>query len=1013
MATITTDTYLDEGANRTSGESWTMNGAILRVRTDTRVHARAPANMSGTVGSMFISSVLGGGIIIDSRAVRWMPYNSGSGTVPPIGTIVTQGGVSGYLLGVWPDYTSMPLPEGFPMPETGYLKFREVTGGTFSVGPLSEIGASAAKPDRQGWIEVASTSGAIVTVPRLGFYRVRGDWFELDQVTSGNANDVIQIPTNGGGTDTIVPCVWIETGYQTGQYEAYPAVEATYFTPFNLSTDERSKFVLMSSEGRVIIGSDGTNDVGYVPPAGCRIRIPSNIFRHGLSLENINPPASTSSRARFTTTAAGVIDINYALTDHFTSFSSPYRVTIRNSGLLDTLATSNSASSCLIENVAVGVYRSNAGLNATADSFGGIIRNSKFYRAAGSSNGHSCSLTDSNDFLIENCDFGVIEYTRVSGRSLSLTRCQNITVKSCFQTNAAMSISGCFGAKVLNLDHTDRYMGETNSVSGVNAVTVSGLSSDTVVDGLTFGKRGAIANQNPYLPVFTAAASINTIFRNAGTLQNPLPCSPTFPPSHAVTDTGTNNGLKAQRIYMSVVRTGTMSSTNTSRNCVYENVSGDKGSLTVSSLNTLVKGCRIGSVTTTAASAVYGSHIYDAFLNDHSGAIWATMNEPTVETERFVTLTLTDPDKGGFTSGGSVSLPNEGDQLVIETPYAILGHSNFHQFTVNGSGTTGFTYHFDIDTGNGFSGEFTPLFPIQNIRDYAPLINPKKGFRLRLLVRADVANPSSALSRLYLGTNTSLQDQANLYDLDTSKITIGGLRSNSRVQVYDMTHDTELFNAIVSGEEISFDADFYEDFTARTRVMYADETTADRFIEVFDTVTMRGMTRIMIPEVDRAYVNNGINGFAVTGISIDDSALLINVENGSYSWGEIYAYETAWLYSEEGIRDEGRFIEAIDSANYIFENFKIKNVSDPQQPLLITGGWARDSVTGLSTTLIDTSGGAIFSNPDLVIPYAVGAEATVATVQAGLTAQGLTPAVVSGVAKESSVQTAIAIAASS
>ena len=99
---------------------------------------------------------------------------------------------------------------------------------------------------------------------------------------------------------------------------------------------------------------------------------------------------------------------------------------------------------------------------------------------------------------------------------------------------------------------------------------------------------------------------------------------------------------------------------------------------------------------------------------------------------------------------------------------------------------------------------------------------------------------------------------------------------------------------------------------------------------------------------------------------------MITVEKGSYSWGEIYAYEAAWLYSEEGIRDEGRFIEAIDSANYIFENFKIKNVSDPQQPLLITGGWARDSVTGLSTTLIDTSGGAIFSNPDLVIPYAVG-----------------------------------------
>ena len=46
MATITSDTYLDEGTSRTAGETWACNGSTLTIRTDTRWHANAPA--SGT-----------------------------------------------------------------------------------------------------------------------------------------------------------------------------------------------------------------------------------------------------------------------------------------------------------------------------------------------------------------------------------------------------------------------------------------------------------------------------------------------------------------------------------------------------------------------------------------------------------------------------------------------------------------------------------------------------------------------------------------------------------------------------------------------------------------------------------------------------------------------------------------------------------------------------------------------------------------------------------------------------
>ncbi len=100
MATITVDTYLDDGTARTAGEAWTLNGGKLTVRTDTRWHVGSPASMTGSLAAQTVSATLGGGVLLDGRNVRWLPYNSGTGTVPAIGTSITQGGATGYLLGV-------------------------------------------------------------------------------------------------------------------------------------------------------------------------------------------------------------------------------------------------------------------------------------------------------------------------------------------------------------------------------------------------------------------------------------------------------------------------------------------------------------------------------------------------------------------------------------------------------------------------------------------------------------------------------------------------------------------------------------------------------------------------------------------------------------------------------------------------------------------------------------------------------------------------------------------------
>ena len=309
MATITTDTYLDGGTARTAGETWAVNGCTLTIRTDTRWHANAPASMTGSLGTITLSTSLGGSVVIDATNVRWMPYDSGSGNVPAIGTTVSQGGVSGYLLGVWADIQSAPTSVGAAMPASGFLKFREVTGGSFSAGALTGIGASATSADVLGWIEVVMDASANFATNILGDgFVTNGGWFEIG-TTNGSRGQTFNTPINGGGANSFVYGVQIETAPGSGVYEWYPTAHATLgaatWTTANIAADARAKFVEALASGVVRIGSNGTNDIGYLPPSGCKVRIPNIIGR----------TVATASRATNQTpgavTRAGINGGNY------------------------------------------------------------------------------------------------------------------------------------------------------------------------------------------------------------------------------------------------------------------------------------------------------------------------------------------------------------------------------------------------------------------------------------------------------------------------------------------------------------------------------------------------------------------------------------------------------------------------------------------------------------------------------------------------------------------------------
>jgi len=288
MATITTDTYLDD-AVRTAGEAWTINSdATLTVRTDTRVHANAPAGNLGSLGSVTINE---GSMIWDSTAVRIVPFDTGSGNVPAIGTTITQGGVSGYLLGVWADWASAQTAVGAAMPATGFLKFREVTDGAFAVGTLTGIGASATDISVQGWIEIVMDSATVVVVPRIGSHRVRGGRFYIG-VTDGTVGQQFQVPSMGS-TVQVGPGAFVETSPDSANtdddYEIWPGIVGWSHIdvggPFG-GTDRRQNFLKAVPGGILQMGEAWEASTTYASIAAQASTYVSNAYSATYRWEN-------------------------------------------------------------------------------------------------------------------------------------------------------------------------------------------------------------------------------------------------------------------------------------------------------------------------------------------------------------------------------------------------------------------------------------------------------------------------------------------------------------------------------------------------------------------------------------------------------------------------------------------------------------------------------------------------------------------------------------------------------
>ena len=201
-----------------NGETITLNNSNLIINSDVRWGQQACV-----MGSLNISTSVGGTVTIDGRDVWWIPFDASSGLVPSLGIAGTDdctGSIagSGEFLGVFPSTMLAPLTAGAAMPSSGFIKLRKKTVSfadneiiTFTGGATVTVNSSTG--GQVGWIHVVGNELGTITVPRLGKFTSIGDYFELG-VTSGLDDQTFQFPI----ADTC-PCFQMETAVGSGVYE--------------------------------------------------------------------------------------------------------------------------------------------------------------------------------------------------------------------------------------------------------------------------------------------------------------------------------------------------------------------------------------------------------------------------------------------------------------------------------------------------------------------------------------------------------------------------------------------------------------------------------------------------------------------------------------------------------------------------------------------------------------------------------------------------------------------------
>lgn len=780
------------GSTNATLDSYAISaGSTLLIDTD----SYQCANHSAAFGSLDTVTFSGIGGLLKGTAknVRVIPYNTGSGNVPAIGTTISQGGVSAVFLGVWASWLVEPTASGSAMPASGYIKVKDKTGGDYAAGALSGIGATATGADTQGWIEIRGADTATITVPRIGEVVLgEGEFFEIG-TTNGTRGQVMPFPTCATVAGTF-PGFWVETAAGSGILERF-AGAGSIVALSSIPTDERGKILWHTTAG-VRIGSDGTNNVGYLPPTGCKVYIPAVILTTCTrtagsgSGPRVLPNATLATRQEFVTTAAGKITLNGTAMQWYGNFLQAYKADVLNSTVSDSLILQEIATSINVDNVIVSPTQAqiNLALNMLSCFGGGTFQNALLARFSLASSGSYVNTANYNKGVTFNHVKSQTLLNRGNATSGVWTLTQNIdcTWDGCTDIGGRQYHIGSQRPVVSNYHYADNFSGTTGTSNPHYAIDFQTGCVSPKVDGVDFA---GITNVHPYSGIVNSTACYDVKVRRIGSYASPLSLGSANACAVVYNGGGNNDGIKLQQIYVSNTRTGPWAFVNSDNNVTVETVSGDYADTSVlAALNCTTKGVSLAGATT-GQTSVYGTHWKDSFTSATVGKIEVLCNEPTGASTSQCAVTAGAPR---FNSAGQVALTTVGDQVTWEMPYFAKGHNALTNLapTLTGTNTGNLTYEFQYDKGAGYNGTWLTL-NATNLNGAGAIV-PATGIKIKARATCATANAGNLLTQIAIPTVTSSTDQNQTYPLDVNTVTFTGLPVGCDAVVLDAGTTTVL-----------------------------------------------------------------------------------------------------------------------------------------------------------------------------------------------------------------------------
>lgn len=524
--TITTAVNIDSLAAKAGADIYNINGGYLTVDQHSRYGTNQ--NTSAALGNITLSATLGGTIEFNSTLVRLIPYDTGTGNVPALDTVISQGSASGKLLGVYSALNVAPTAAAAAMPASGFILVRQWNSVAYSAGALTGISASATAADRAGWLEIVGVDAGAVTVNRLNLFKVRGDYFDfLGVTTDGNRATTYQLPSNG----SIVYCpgVEVETGTGTGVYEFYPCAGSKSAGAGNIATDAvRGRWCWISTAGLVRFGHDGTNSAsGFIPPAGRKIRVPNIFFvccTAAAPTVNALPSATLLNRYEVGTAGGGVVDVNCASVNWYLNMVQPFSVALTNTFALTAMTLIECASPIAWSNVGVGQEAANTqtALTMSLNFAGGTMTNCVWTRASLPASGYITSWTDSDGFAITGeRNHSLTKAANAVAGSMALTRVSNSTWDATVLGGGRVFKTTCADLTFTDTTYYDHPATTTGASLPMYVFDISAGTRRCTYDGLDFGGLDLVQPYSGVLNIGAAGCSGITL-RNLGTAAAPL-----------------------------------------------------------------------------------------------------------------------------------------------------------------------------------------------------------------------------------------------------------------------------------------------------------------------------------------------------------------------------------------------------------------------------------------------------------------------------------------------------------